>query len=416
MGTVTATEGAALHWYRGNLHMHSFWSDGHHFPEMVARHFKDAGYHFIAFTEHDRFQTGDKWIPVSGETGTGRTLRESGFLDAYRDTFGADWVETECREDGEYLRVKALSEYRDLVEEPGRFLILNGEEVTAKSEETSHWINVFNAPEAIGAVSTPGDAPAVMNATVARAAELASGSGRAVMVSLNHPNYVWNATAEDIAEASELRFFEIHTALNCTFSYGDEVYPGVERLWDIALSKRLSHPGGQLVYGIATDDCHVYHRTDSVPPHERGSSTPCRAWVMVRAPELTPDALVAAMGGGDFYASSGVGLSSLEADGGGLRLSVRPGPGVRYTVQFIGTPRGTDLEGEPSAGGDRVTRTYSDEVGQVLQETKGSEARYDFSGDELYVRALITSDAPHPNPTVPGDTLKAWTQPVVPGR
>jgi len=41
-------------WYRGNLHMHSFWSDGCDFPECVAAWFKEAGYHFIAFTEHDQ--------------------------------------------------------------------------------------------------------------------------------------------------------------------------------------------------------------------------------------------------------------------------------------------------------------------------------------------------------------------------
>lgn len=415
MDTDTPAKDSAPNWYRGNLHMHSFWSDGHHFPEMVAQHFKDAGYHFIAFTEHDRFQLGDKWIPVSGETATGRTLRESGFLYAYRDAFGAGWVETARRHDGEYVRIKPLAEYRDLVEEPERFLILNGEEVTAKSARTTHWINVFNGPQPIGGVSSPGDASQAMDATVARAEEMAQASGRDVMVSLNHPNYVWNATAEDIAGAAALSFFEVHTALNCTFSYGDEIHPAAERIWDIVLSKRLGQPGSQPVYGIATDDCHVYHLSDSVPAHERGSSMPCRAWVMVRAAELTPDALVAAMKQGDFYASSGVALRSLEMDGSGLSLAIEPEPGVAYTTRFIGTRRGTDLKGEPSELGDRVTQRYSAEVGQVLQEVQGAQANYTFRGDELYVRALVTSDAPHPNPTVPGDTMKAWTQPVVPG-
>lgn len=41
-------------WYKGNLHAHSYWSDGHDFPEMIACWFKDHGYDFLAFTEHDR--------------------------------------------------------------------------------------------------------------------------------------------------------------------------------------------------------------------------------------------------------------------------------------------------------------------------------------------------------------------------
>ena len=31
---------------------------------------------------------------------------------------------------------------------------------------------------------------------------------------------------------------------------------------------------------------------------------------------------------------------------------------------------------------------------------------------ELYVRAAIISDRPHSNPTIPGDTIKAWIQPA----
>ena len=62
--------------------------------------------------------------------------------------------------------------------------------------------------------------------------------------------------------------------------------------------------------------------------------------------------------------------------------------------------------------GRRPTTTA--EIGCVLAAVSGTNATYDFDGDELYVRALVTSDAPHPNPTIPGETKKAWTQPVLP--
>jgi hypothetical protein len=37
---------------------------------------------------------------------------------------------------------------------------------------------------------------------------------------------------------------------------------------------------------------------------------------------------------------------------------------------------------------------------------------YTLKGDELYVRAVITSSATPKNPIEPGQKTKAWTQPV----
>ena len=61
----------------------------------------------------------------------------------------------------------------------------------------------------------------------------------------------------------------------------------------------------------------------------------------------------------------------------------------------------------------RTTRHYSPEIGTVLAEVEGAEPSYRFTGDELYVLAVVTSDELHPNPHQPGDVRKAWTQPVV---
>jgi hypothetical protein len=60
-----------------------------------------------------------------------------------------------------------------------------------------------------------------------------------------------------------------------------------------------------------------------------------------------------------------------------------------------------------------VTKRYSDGVGEVLARTEGTKAEYEFAGDELYVRARVTSSALHPNPSEPGDFQQAWVQPVV---
>jgi len=405
-------------WFKGNLHMHSFWSDGGNFPEMIADHFKSHGYHFVAFTEHDRFQAGERWISDDPAHTPGLALREGSLLDKYLARFGAGWVQTRRANGRTEIRLKPLAEYRGLVEEPERFLIMNGEEVSVHFADGRHWINVINAPEPIGPIETRERSPAAIECVARTAAESARAGGRAVLVSLNHPNYEWNATAEDIAAARGLRFFEVFTALDCTRPRGDEIHASAERIWDIVLSLRLGRPDGEPLYGIATDDCHFYHDDVTFSAHEMRSSHPCRAWVMVRAERLEATAVAAAMAGGDFYATTGVTLKAVEHDADGLRLAVEPLDGASFTTKFIGSRKGVDLSSEPVVDEDgrevRTSRTYSDAVGEVLGESRGLEAAYEFSGDELYVRAVVTSDRPHPNPTVPGDTMKAWTQPVRP--
>ena len=409
------TDIPAGRWYRGNLHMHSLWSDGCIFPELAAEQFKAAGYHFVAFTEHDCFQAGEKWIPTGGNTFTGQILQASGFLSAYQARFGTKWVESSLCDGEQCVRVKPLEEYRTLLEEPERFLILNGEEVTVTSRAGTHWMNVINAPAPNGGLRVDASPDVAMNRLADWAARMERESARPILVSLNHPNYLWNATAEDIVAATALQYFEIHTALNCTNSYGDGEHPGAERLWDIVLAHRMCRPGSQPVYGLATDDCHAYYKDCDLPSHEHGSSMPGRAWVMVRAPQLSPNNLVSAIKRGDFYASTGITLTTITRDSGRLRLQIEEQTGVQYVTQFIGTRRGADILGKPAGRAGRITRHYSTQVGEVLAEVSGPEPHYIFTGDELYVRAVVLSTAPHPNPAIPGDVMKAWIQPVVAG-
>jgi hypothetical protein len=98
-------------------------------------------------------------------------------------------------------------------------------------------------------------------------------------------------------------------------------------------------------------------------------------------------------------------------------VAVDPQPGETYTIDFIGTRAGYDPHGEPVLDADgqpiRATLRYSPSIGEVFQSVTGTEARYTFRGDEIYVRARITSSALHPNPSEEGDHQQAWVQPVV---
>jgi hypothetical protein len=162
--------------------------------------------------------------------------------------------------------------------------------------------------------------------------------------------------------------------------------------------------------GMATDDSHNYFGT-------RGAS-PGRGWVMVRAAKLEAESLIQALHAGDFYASSGIELRDVrfDADKGRLSLSIVPQEGATYETQFVGTLAGTDLKGKPvlNEKGEeiRATQRYSDEIGKVLSRVKGTTAEYQLTGDELYVRAVVTSSRTPENPSFDDQKEQAWTQPV----
>ena len=118
---------------------------------------------------------------------------------------------------------------------------------------------------------------------------------------------------------------------------------------------------------------------------------------------------------GDFYASSGVTLRDVRREGEVVRVEIDPENGVTYRTEFIGTRRGYDTQSMPvvNAAGDTLSRRYSTDVGQVLAEVEGPVAEYRFRGDELYVRARITSSKIKENPYREGEVESAWTQPWV---
>lgn len=426
---------AMTNWYRGNLHMHSLWSDGTDFPEMIAQWYKDQGYHFVAFTEHDCFQEGDKWFAADPSTPESRRVIENDLIQAYVNRFGEDWVQRRRRGGVNEVRLRPLAEYLGLIEQGGRFLILNGEEVTLRhscddpdeppyqmGQPIPLHVNVLNTAQPVDPIVTRESAVEAINRALDSVERINTYERRSVIASLNHPNWQWNATAEDILATPRLRFFEMFTALDSCHSYGLPPRVSMPRMWDIVLSIRLSQTNDPLLYGLAVDDSHDYGRMDRTPPviNEVGTHAG-RAWVMVLADELSHAKLVQAMLRGDFYCSTGVALEQIHFDGKTINLKIDAVPGTTYTTRFIGTRQGFDPTSHPTldkAGNpiDRTTHQYSDQIGTVLAEGPGVEARYNLSGDELYVRAEVISDQPHLNPSIlPSDVQRAWTQPVRPG-
>lgn len=388
-------------WWKGNLHTHSLWSDGDTYPEMVIDWYQGHGYDFIQLSDHNTFAAGDRWIEVD---------RRGGWqaYDEYVARFGADWVVERTDSTGLAVRLRTLEEYRPLFEEPGRFLVIQGEEITDEFESRPIHVNATNLRELI----TPQGGSSVRDVirnNVRVVLDQRDRTGQPMLPHLNHPNFGWAVTAEDLIAVEDERFFEVYNGHPAVHNEGDVTHPSAERLWDIVLAERLSH-GAPAIYGLAVDDAHNYHAEGPT------FSNPGRGWVMVRASELTADALVAAIEAGDFYATTGVVLDSVDEVDGRLRIRIHPENGVRYTTQFTGTRRGypspTSLRAADNSAG--VTHLYPAEIGIVLSEVAGLEPNYELQGNELYVRAKVISTKAKANPYRFGEVEVAWTQPVSP--
>lgn len=400
-------------WWKGNLHTHTFWSDGDDFPEMVAEWYREHEYNFLAISDHNIMNSGDKWLRMSEVE---RRSKGHAF-EKYLARFGRSWVQTrgEPGSDDHAVRLKPLIEYRTLLEERGRFLLLEAEEITGKAGNGKDiHMNATNVAESVG--PQPGDTvkDAIRN-NIAAVREQARRLGRSVLVHVNHPNYKWGVTAEDLASIVEEPFFEIWNGVETDRDPGDIDHPSTDEIWDIALTLRLSQQGAAPLFGIATDDSHDYHGTTT-------RALPGRAWIMVRSAYLSPEYLIESIKKGDFYASTGVVLKEVEYDEQSRRLSIsiQPTDGETFTTRFIGSRKSINIVAKPrlDANGRVVDTTldYSDStngtVGEVFAEVQGLNPSYALTGDELYVRAVIESSA---SPTVPSTEYprkRAWTQPV----
>ena len=75
-----------------------------------------------------------------------------------------------------------------------------------------------------------------------------------------------------------------------------------------------------------------------------------------------------------------------------LSLEVKEEPGVEYLIEFI------------AADKNRLET-------RVVKSIRGTTGAYAMNGDDLFVRAKITSTKPKENPYQEGDVEVAWIQP-----
>jgi len=367
-------------WLKGNLHTHTYWSDGDAFPEMVLDWYKSHDYDFLALTDHNTLQQGEKWkkIPKSH-------IYEKAFND-YLEKYGEDWVEYIQDSTGTSVKLKTEEEYLPLFLDDD-FLIIRAEEITDGFEGKPLHMNATNVQSLIEPRHGNSVAEVLQN-NINAVLEQREATGEPVMPHINHPNFGWAITVDDMKALRGERFFEVFNGHPSVNNYGDSARMGTEQMWD-EINIAYINRDQPIMYGIATDDSHYYHQFG---PQFSNSG---RGWVMVQTETLNPAAIIEAMEAGKFYASTGVTLESYEVENGTIDIDIQAEEGVTYRSEIIGVKKGSNKS-------------------QVIAIHKGDEIEFPVPNDVLFVRVKIVSSKLKENPFEEGDFESAWTQPVVP--
>ena len=366
-------------WFKGNLHTHSYWSDGDEFPEMIMDWYKTHDYDFVALSDHNTMARGEKWIKVIKS----RMYEEA--FDKYLNKFGTEWVTYKTDSGRTHVKLKTFPEYKQRFEDKG-FLILPSEEITDRFEGKPIHVCATNLqtllPPQGGSSVTE-----TMQRNVDAVLKQRNETGIPMFPHINHPNFYYAISTQDMIGLHGERFFEVYNGHPLVHNEGDSLHPGTERMWDeINLAYFKRHQ--PLLLGLATDDSHSYHQFGTA------YSNAGRGWVMVYADSLEAHTLIGAMERGDFYASSGVTLKNVSVRKNTILVEVEPETGVNYTIEFVGV-------------------TAASEKATVLKRVTGTKAKFQLTAQHFFVRARVSSTKMKPNPYRDKELEMAWTQPVV---
>ena len=384
-------------WWKGNLHTHSLWSDGDDYPEMIADWYKKNGYHFLGISDHNILAEGNRWIHIEKNAGGRRAFEK------YLERFGPKWVEHTTEKNIPKVRLKNFSEYKAKMSVEGKFLLMQAEELTDRFQGVPIHINATNLKNYIPPQGGSSLATVIQN-NVNAVLEQRKKTGQPMFPHINHPNFGWALKPTDMIQLKGEQFFEVYNGHPAVNNYGDAKHLSTVQIWDIINAYRVGIYKLPLMFGLATDDAHNYHQIAI------GKSNTGRGWVMVKAPALSAPSIIEAMEKGDFYSSSGVSLSTIQTTKESFSFKISTEKGVTYKTWFVGTrnnfKNSKDLAKRnslhPSAAG----------IGEILGQTDSIEPKYNFKGDELYVRAHVVSSKKKSNPYSSGEQEQAWLQPI----
>jgi hypothetical protein len=317
--TAASAQDAPLRWWKGNTHTHTLNSDGDSSPGEVAHWYRDHDYDFLCISDHNYVTSIDELQRELDREGLARHKR--------------------------------------------RLLLIPGEEVTdglPDAKDPTLHVNALDLRKTLQPQKGASTREVLQRDIDAI---LAAGA----MPSVNHPNYCWAITADDLAALKGLRHFEIYNGHPGVNNFGGGGRPSLEVMWDDLLTR------GVRLFGVAVDDT---HDLKAWGPRE---CNPGRGWIVVRARELETKQIRAAIEAGDFYASNGVRLVDVGRKGTDVFVKIEneEGEDFRYATQFVGPG------------------------GRVLATGSGLESHYAFTPADRYVRVRVQSSV--------GEC--AWSQP-----
>jgi hypothetical protein len=346
---------------------------------MVLDWYKSNGYDFVALSDHNTMAREEKWKVIVKSP-----LYEESFQ-KYLEKFGKDWVVYKNDTGRTQVKLKTFDEYRTKMQD-NSFLIIPSEEITNYVDgKIPVHVNATNLQEFV----EPPNAATVaetMQQSVDAVLQQRERTGVPMFPHINHPNFYWAITLEDMISLKGERFFEVYNGHQLVRNYGDSAHLGTEEMWDkinIAYAER-NQP---LMNGLATDDSHNYHQFGLA------FANAGRGWIMVQAESLQAEALIEAMEAGKFYASTGVTLKKLYVKNNEINIEIAEAEGIKYTIEFIGVKKGENES-------------------QVIETIRGSVGSFKVTADYVFVRARISSTKLKSNPFEEGDFEMAWTQPI----
>jgi len=435
-------------WYKGMLHSHTSLSDGLALPEQAVAAYRDAGYNFFAITDHMRsLSEGETWKYVKKEIGPWPYAVTQEMFDNARRRF-PDTLRYKVLPDGTPLvRLTPFEDLRRAFDEPGRFMLLDGMEVTrgldaplAKGQVHLNYVNLSGIlpscrerPLSEKFTEEGWDFARIIRETREEVGRFSAALGNPPhLFMLNHPHWtVLPVQPEHLIAEDTIRFFEIVNCGERSEAPAPIACGGWEndRFWDIVNAFRRRQ-GKPLLFGVGSDDTHNY--PDAGLPKKELAPEFGHAGVVVRAEELTPAAIFGAMDRGDFYATDGfVSIDDIAFERGTLRVRAMADADETLTIRFVVSKKDFDpsftqhtvtFTAGHGAGTQRKINVYGDSrIGQCVKCVKGKpgeplEASFTMAADDLYVRARVESTKTTLNRQVGSKSFcppcrTAWTQP-----
>ncbi|MDO4556193.1 MAG: CehA/McbA family metallohydrolase [Lachnospiraceae bacterium] len=296
-------------WYKGNLHSHTTESDGKMTPDKAAEAYHGAGYHFICFSDHDRY------------TDWREQLDRKNFI-ILPGLEASVWLKEETEP---HSWIKAHHIHGILgpkrMQQNSKSPLWHHREKIDPPTFYGEWNGAFEAQKMCDRIRDKG-----------------------CFTIYNHPNWS-RVREEEFLNTEGLWALEI-------FNYGTDQEDGTGTdvmHWDVLLRE------GRRIFAVAADDNHREDLKDAFG-----------GFVVVKAPELSHEAITDSLLTGNYYSSSGPAIYDWGIQDGIAFVKCSP----VYRINFVAGNRIND-------GASYFAGSYDETL---------EEANYPLEGHETYIR------------------------------